>query len=193
MRNRASRLPPSRQPSSFFAISMEDKASPRSSSRMLTALAGISGILPPRSGSSVTFVGHWIRLRYRSTKSASGERPIFPRATMWSSNLLGSERRSAERPGKDRLEPVVDSASRFCDRLGAIGTATCEDGNRNAPTVGKRDEPDVVRKPVKCSGLMFDRRAIRQHCLHPVLARLAPRHEVEQVITAFGLDQLGLV
>ena len=36
---------------------------PRSSSTVSTALAGVAGILPPRSGSSVTLVGHAIRFR----------------------------------------------------------------------------------------------------------------------------------
>jgi hypothetical protein len=61
--------------------------------------------LPPRSDNSVTFVGHWIRLRYRSTSSASGERPIFPRATMWRSNLLRVQRGVPNGQAKTDLNP----------------------------------------------------------------------------------------
>jgi hypothetical protein len=50
-------------PSSFFASSAEENALPLSSRAMLTLFAGISGGLPPRSGSSVTLVGHAIRFR----------------------------------------------------------------------------------------------------------------------------------
>ena len=51
---------------------------------LVTAFVAASGAVPPRSGSSLTLTGQVMRLRYRSTRSASGERPILPRAMMWS-------------------------------------------------------------------------------------------------------------
>ena len=69
--------------------------------RSTRCCGGSAGMVPPRSGSSLTFVGQLIRFKYRSTSSASGDRPILPRATMCSSTYWRGARRRlfvAERP-----------------------------------------------------------------------------------------------
>ena len=123
----------------------------------MTLLAGKSGALPPRSGSSVSLVGQAMRFRYRSTSSASGERPIFPRATMCKSTIW--RRLDAERPGERGLEPVVDRLGRLGDDARPVAAAARKDRNRDAMAIGHGQEADIVGEPVERAGLMLDRNA----------------------------------
>ena len=94
MRKRTSRTPSSRQRSSKRASSTEPSCSPFSSKMMV--LQGLSelGRSPPLSGISLCRVGQLIRFRYRSTSSASAERPILPRAMMCRRIAIGADVRA---------------------------------------------------------------------------------------------------
>src|SRR3954452_21008566 len=112
---------------------------------------------------------------------------------MCRSTLLRVRSGTAERPGKYGLEAVVDCARSLGDGPRTIGPAAREDRYGDAASVRQRDEADVIGQAVERSGLVLDRRPKRQHRLHPVLPRLALGHEVEEIVAALGLDQLGLI
>ena len=109
IRKRASRLPPSRQASSFLASSIEDSAFPRSSSTIGDAVAGKVGQL----AAAVRQLGHLGRpvdaLQIAVDQLGLRRAADLPARNDVEQHLLLVGGR-AERPGEDRLEAVVDRA-----------------------------------------------------------------------------------